>query len=781
MHGTGFQKASSISTNVKPVLNTKPKKKRLAPTTNTLLSYGFSSKSSKTENSGSPGKAKVARIPPSKLLLKRSTCSKGQMSLNQLPTSIIAQILYSVDIHEDFFVSMPRVCKRWRDIVLATGGHRETMCRLLRTRSMGIRGIQGIEAYLEKNALSKDIFYELWSCPDFASIQCVVQKLVSNSGNYRGQSVDELYGMVCAFDLLSLGGAVCPSFASTTLRNQLLRALSFATNPLIKLSEFPLLGKKLTAEQRSIVNCNFTLPENSLIKVKAFAGSGKTTVLRELASKWPDTKFLYLVFNAAMCVEAQKSFPRNVECLNIHKLAYRRMNARRTYGFISNFLSVGKTDFGNASRDEIRNAMRMLEEFMKSDYSSVRKFVQASSEFSSTTALGQIIWDGMADRSQPEICMTHSGYLKRYQLSKPDLTREYACIMMDEAQDCNDVILDIFMSQDCPRILVGDSHQQIYSFMGSINVMTRVHSNRVFRLSQSFRFGAEIAEVCNRLLAFSGEVAPLVGTDSHLLRTSFIGDVSGRRHTYIARSNIGVLNAAFDYVSAGGTSIGLVGQFSSYDFDIYRDVFNFMHGDLASVKNKTLLKFRDMDGFKLWCSRAPSSNLAKACEYVESHPTTNFDVVISTIKSACSRSSSSTAMILLTNVHKAKGQEFEYVRLANDFIDPTQLSLDSRGIVCEASVMEELNLLYVACSRARKGLQLNFGLQNLFDKTGSFYRTVKSIDRGHSVAVHGTCFSCGSSLDRDREGPNRSEDVVVWNSTTMASRAVCLKQRCWAP
>lgn len=56
--------------------------------------------------------------------------------------------------------------------------------------------------------------------------------------------------------------------------------------------------------------------------------------------------------------------------------------------------------------------------------------------------------------------MTHAGYLKIFQLSRPTLGRTYDVIMLDEAQDSNPCIASIVLRETgCARILVGDSHQ----------------------------------------------------------------------------------------------------------------------------------------------------------------------------------------------------------------------------------------------------------------------------------------------------------------------------------
>uniref|UniRef100_A0A2D4EQU2 UvrD-like helicase ATP-binding domain-containing protein n=2 Tax=Micrurus corallinus TaxID=54390 RepID=A0A2D4EQU2_MICCO len=95
--------------------------------------------------------------------------------------------------------------------------------------------------------------------------------------------------------------------------------------------------------------------------------------------------------------------------------------------------------------------------------------------------------------------MTHDGYLKLWQLQKPSLSK-YDAILVDEAQDCTPAVMDIVLSQTCGVILVGDPHQQIYTFRGAVNSLMNVPHSRIFYLTQSFRFGSEIAYVGATLL-----------------------------------------------------------------------------------------------------------------------------------------------------------------------------------------------------------------------------------------------------------------------------------------
>ncbi|XP_072025327.1 F-box DNA helicase 1-like [Amphiura filiformis] len=79
-------------------------------------------------------------------------------------------------------------------------------------------------------------------------------------------------------------------------------------------------GVRLTHEQMRIVT--YDPKPNEVIKVIAFAGTGKTTTLVRYAQRRPHMKFLYVAFNRTVKQHAEKVFPSNVTCKTTHSLAY---------------------------------------------------------------------------------------------------------------------------------------------------------------------------------------------------------------------------------------------------------------------------------------------------------------------------------------------------------------------------------------------------------------------------------------------------------------------------
>lgn len=65
------------------------------------------------------------------------------------------------------------------------------------------------------------------------------------------------------------------------------------------------------------------LARGELLKVRAYAGTGKTRSLIEYAKQRPATKFLYVVFNKSAEIDAKIKFGPNVDCKTVHALALR--------------------------------------------------------------------------------------------------------------------------------------------------------------------------------------------------------------------------------------------------------------------------------------------------------------------------------------------------------------------------------------------------------------------------------------------------------------------------
>ncbi|NXK22344.1 FBH1 helicase, partial [Arenaria interpres] len=285
---------------------------------------------------------------------------------------------------------------------------------------------------------------------------------------------------------------------------------------------------KLTHEQQRILN--HKIEHGQIVKIMAFAGTGKTSTLVKYAEKFPDLNFLYVTFNKAVAERGKSVFPSNVTCKTFHSLAFGSVGKHYKEKGKLNFskMSVYSISFLLQNREgqslfvRGKTVSQTLENFFASSDDEIceehtpiwfknthgeRKLVSPEERRINVEEAKEIWYnmkklDGDVEKKYKITC---DGYLKLWQLSKPQLSG-YDAIFVDEAQDCTPAIVDIILSQKCGIILVGDPHQQIYTFRGAVNTLYSVPHTHVYYLTQSFRFGPEIAyvgatilDVCKRI------------------------------------------------------------------------------------------------------------------------------------------------------------------------------------------------------------------------------------------------------------------------------------------
>ncbi|MFM0529970.1 ATP-dependent helicase, partial [Paraburkholderia strydomiana] len=77
---------------------------------------------------------------------------------------------------------------------------------------------------------------------------------------------------------------------------------------------------KPTNEQLDTIE---TVASGATVKVKAYAGAGKTSTLGMVAERFRTKRGQYLTFNKDIAAEAKRKFPRNVMCQTVHSVAFR--------------------------------------------------------------------------------------------------------------------------------------------------------------------------------------------------------------------------------------------------------------------------------------------------------------------------------------------------------------------------------------------------------------------------------------------------------------------------
>ncbi|CAF1016050.1 unnamed protein product [Rotaria sordida] len=512
-----------------------------------------------------------------------------------------------------------------------------------------------------------------------------------------------------------------------------------------------ILSKLLLTPEQEVIVCH-NLENRKTMKINAYAGTGKTTTLIAYAAKRMDESFLYIAYNKAIQTYAEKVFPPNVKCQTIHSLAYAKIG-RQFEGYLGNLRIKSIVDIvserppiGEKGRTinslyiRARFVYNTLNNFIASaDLQITDEHVDNSSSSSSPSesnnqlvlthqekinlaADARCIWAIMKNIRDIRVLMTHDGYLKLYQLSKPQI-QLYDCLFIDEAQDLTPAVTDIINNQRVSKILVGDKHQQIYAFRGAVNAMMKIESTVTYYLTKSFRFGFDIAFISNLILQkLCNEKKYLVGNNKSSCldgQSASIDKVIKEQKAYLFRTNYNLFNCAVQLIIDKGLKhVGFVGGKEAMGFEKILDVF-FLWLDPEERRKKNyqirdpqLQSFSSFKTLEKFSQEIADAELLGKIKLVQFHGHSLIDKIKQLQEKSCS--DINQAKIVLSTAHKAKGLEFPIVILADDFLPRSsdlsleQISLDEHR--------ENLNILYVAATRATKELILNMDLFYLLYK-----------------------------------------------------------------
>jgi superfamily I DNA/RNA helicase len=499
---------------------------------------------------------------------------------------------------------------------------------------------------------------------------------------------------------------------------------------------------QLTAEQKAIVE------STGDIRINAVAGSGKTTTIIEYARARPGSRILYLAFNKAVKLEAARKFEAlklsHVTVETAHSLAYKHVVFRHQYkvraqGFktpeIVSFLGLKGSGERHAEYILANHINRFVAYFCNSDKLRVQdlnyldivtdkqaaKFVKSYYEQIElhTRRL-------LAKMDKGEIEVIHDFYLKKFQLMAPRLS--YDVILFDEGQDASAAMLDVFFKQPATKVIVGDTHQQIYGWRFAVNSLEKA-SFKTYQLSTSFRFGQDIADLAMRVLAYK----ELIDLDVDVSIKGKGDTKAVKSKAVVARSNLGLLLMAIGLVREGKLKrIYFEGNINSYMYadegtSLY-DVLNLYNDNRSLIRDNLISGMKDMKDLEDYIGKTEDMQLSMMVDVVKEYG----DEIPAMLKQLRDKhvgdGDKGKADMVFSTVHRCKGIEYDEVQLADDFITELRLKKlkeeKDKKEVNQARLNEEINLLYVAVTRAKKVLYMP---GNLMPEGVKFTSSVKPL------------------------------------------------------
>lgn len=492
------------------------------------------------------------------------------------------------------------------------------------------------------------------------------------------------------------------------------------------MSRYQVAGFDATAEQVAIIDAAIA---GESFAVPAFAGTSKTATLNAIAQQQPFKKTLYLAFNKAIAQEANALFPNWVECRTAHSLAYRYVvqpsqammqKLRAGGGFIPfqdieayaektpNWPTLGRSRFqinlaisetlsGFCNSADVEPDASHLPESLQDWLHSLKPHEQSAflmPLLASVRALAQ----AMFDENHP-CAITHDGYLKLFQLRQPQLN--YQLLFLDEAQDTNQVLKALLNCQSAQKIWVGDKHQQIYSWRRA-SASLLGEPKQQYPLTQSFRFGQHIAQLANLLLQQTGEQRVVKGlAKDYPINTQFDPFAP---YTVLCRTNAKVFEVA-EFCIERKITFEINGGLDQVA-KLIESAYALYQGKLAQVKVSDLAIFTSWQEFTQVADEAQKNEWKHIIKFVEAHRDQTL-ARIARLHRHCASGSQQMSQVFISTVHKAKGLGFEQVVLASDFEAPEADAED---------YIEQLNVLYVAITRAKNVLKLPKALNQFFQQ-----------------------------------------------------------------
>ncbi|XP_043569994.1 F-box DNA helicase 1 isoform X1 [Chiloscyllium plagiosum] len=505
---------------------------------------------------------------------------------------------------------------------------------------------------------------------------------------------------------------------------------------------------KLSPEQQQILRQESA--PGLVIEIRGFAGTGKTTTLIEYARRRSHLRFLYVISTKPVQMETKRILPPNVECTTIHAMAYqhigykyqrkRKLMVYDLQPFAIFKLPEARGSFFRAklicqslctfflSTDETVTISHLPEHYKGLSGGMRPVKHQANQQLIEDT---KQIWEKMVNLGETKengYFMTRDGYLKLWQLSKPRLS-QFDVILLDEAEDCSPVIMDIVLSQQCGKFLVGDPHQQISEFEGTVDGLLKAHRSHLFRLTQSFRFGPKIAYVAATILEVYKQVK-----DKTLVGGKQDGNIDNEagQMAVLCRTNAAVFDEAVCIVTREKPSkIYIIGGLDKFGMNIILDIWMLM---ILEKKQATKdLVIRDpfirifehkggLRGLKDYAVEAEDKELGERIALVEKYGL-GLPALIEKITS-CSVDDLAFADVVLGTACKAKGYEFDTVQINNDLVKVSGYRHNRHmllGFRLDTVPDIDWNLLYIAVTRAKRHLVMNKSLECLLSFAGEYF------------------------------------------------------------
>lgn len=469
-----------------------------------------------------------------------------------------------------------------------------------------------------------------------------------------------------------------------------------------------------TGEQAAIIAHE---PVSDLL-VEAGAGTGKTTALKAYARQWNDRPGIYIAFNRAIADASKGQFPRNIEVMTAHSYAYRsrgmqkyksriipkiRRNHIRDMNLALDHPHLPRERMVAAITDAITNFCNDSTQALEPRHCGLGTVPTNIANDIITKVIGPAVGEFLYYENG-HLPITHDIYLKRTQL-EGGMQGKFEYVMVDEAQDLSPVLLSLVKNTNLPTIYIGDRFQSIYAFRGAIDALSQIEAKKL-NLTQSWRFGQDVAEVANFIL--SRVTRPpewkLQGRPGHDTQVLPYNGNAPARSFLLSRTNSRLFEGL---VNLTNKTFHVVGGFESISTQV-SSALALSRGDRSNIREPLIMSYSHWDDM---VSDADDSDpeVKRLVKIVKDYGDTIPGILERLNK--LYKPNMHDADIIMSTAHKAKGLESSCVVVLDDFNTPNELreQYEMRELD-PTSYNQELHLLYVALTRGIDRMMVAPGL-----------------------------------------------------------------------
>lgn len=479
----------------------------------------------------------------------------------------------------------------------------------------------------------------------------------------------------------------------------------------------------LTSEQIEIIHCQF----NNILLINAFAWTWKTTTLVEFCKSRPKDNILYLCYNRWLKEEAVEKFKNldNVKVSTIHSIAYKEV----WYNFSQRLWNLRSYDLSQYFHWNMKYyywyySLLILKDFLNSwdtfeiylknlnnEIDNILKWFNGKYNLNMLINAFSKIWKDLLRWENLKI--EHDVYLKLYQLWKPDLTH-FDYILVDEAQDINGCMLDIILKQKTKKVFIWDSFQQIYQWRWSKNTF-KILENETDKvelfLTWSFRCANNITDIANQYLKFLWAKSEIQWLNKK--RTNL------DNQTIIWRTNAGIMR----HILNNKWKVYYVWWFESYNFDLLLDINYLYNNNFKKINSSFIKLFSSFWDLKIYSEEWKDQEIKTMIKLFEEiiwntinikdlRWTENIEELVKALQKELT-TDYLYSTYAVSSAHKSKWLEWENIVLLDDFEDINKVLKEIEKLSWEKKqeklekLFEEINILYVACTRAKQKIQIN--------------------------------------------------------------------------